>query len=203
MISVLKLQTAIPALARLNDAELAADLEARALALVATQTNRYFGEPASVTEFLIGNGSDYLRLSETAVADDSSDDLLVEERCLPCRPGGTLQILTIQPVAYELRDVERGSLLRRVDGRRWRNGIEYAVTYRRGYPIDGGPKDIEQLVIDLIGLRLNLLGKEGLSGEQIGGYSWTKRALAFEDGDLRSLPGAIRTLGVWRRPVLA
>ena len=74
------------------------------------------------------------------------------------------------------------------------------MTYWRGYAIDAGPKDIEQLLIDLVSLRLNLQGTEGLASEAIGGYSYTRAAATdFEDGDLRRLPTALATINAWRR----
>jgi hypothetical protein len=60
------------------------------------------------------------------------------------------------------------------------------------------------LLIALVAQRIDILESGGKHTETIGGYSYTKAAIhAFEDGDLRAIPGAIRTLEYWRVPVLA
>jgi hypothetical protein len=196
MISVYKLQEALPSAAD-TDVVLLADMIARAVAFIETQTNRDFSAPATVTQYLSGNGSRTLQLPGPLVQIDSDDGLgLVIEREYP---GATETILT----SVDVRSGRKGHHLVRLDGV-WKAGYEYAVTYTTGYVEDQGPGDIEQLVIDLVGLRLAREGREGLSGETIGGYSYTVTPIhAYDDGDLKSLPGAMATIKAWRLLVIA
>ena len=194
MISVEKLQAAVPGAAT-ADPTLLADMIARAVAFVEQQTGRYFGTPEQVTEYLQGYGSRWLRLNDEAQVFDSDDEVdAVEERCVP---GGDVTLLGLTDFA--VRPSSTTSVLVRLGGPGWRINYEYAVTYTRGFVVDEGPADIEQLLIDLIALRLGLRGREGLRSESIGGYSYTR----FGEGDLDSIDGAWPTIRAWRHPVVA
>jgi hypothetical protein len=198
MIGILRLQSIIPSLSQLSP-DAVMDLERRAVAFIESQTDRYFGVPESTVEYLQGTDGHALRLAGIAVEQDSDDEVTVTERC--CR--GTAAV-SLSSSAFDVRQNRYETVLVRIDGRRWRRGTEYAATYSRGYRQDCGPADIEQAIIDLIALRVNLRGKEGLSGETIGGYSWTKSATYnFTDGELRAVPGLLSTIGAWKRPVMA
>lgn len=178
-----------------EDPGLLQDLIDRATAFVKVHTRRYFGVPVIVKHYLSGNGSRLLRLPE-AVNDDIT---AVEERC---GPGDDL--LATLTTEFEIQVRGEDSYLVRTDGSCWRRGYEYAMTYEMGYEVDSGPKDIEQLIIDLVSLRLANRDREGLSGETIGGYQYTRPAIyAFADGDLKQIPGAFATIQAWRRPVFA
>lgn len=191
MISVQKVLASVPGSAELTDPVLLA-LIAGSVAFVQTQTRRYFGERAVVQEYLDGNNSYHLRLSELAHTEDSDDPTItVIERCTPSTAVGPV-------TEFELRDSENTTFLVRTDGAVWGSGYEYVVTYLRGFAVDQGPKDIEQLLLDLVALRVHLGGAPALRSEQIGGYSYTR----FGEGDLDALPGSRDTLAAWRRYVL-
>jgi len=162
------------------------DLRDRAVAFVARQTDRYFGPPVEWTDIVRGTGTTTLVLPEQA-----SDDHPIH--------------VTEEGVAFTgftVRHRDTVSVLARAD--RWTLGVEYAVTYTRGYVEDAGPFDIEQLVVALVGLWAGQIGSAGLSSETMGGYSYSRPAIhAFADGDMRSIPGAVRTLEAWKAPVWA
>lgn len=194
MISIAKLQRSLPAAVG-EDETMLSEMITRAQAFIEVQTRRYFGLVSNVTEYLSGNGSRHLRLAEPVVPDEYDVAIdLVEERDYP---GGTATEIT--DTEYATRDGGNTSYLVRLGGYVWTTGKEYAVTYDRGYPTDEGPPDIEQLVIDLIALRLKFRGLEGMRSETIGGYSYTR----FGDGDLDSIDGAWTTIKAWRRLVFA
>jgi len=167
----------------------------RAIEFVQTQTRRYFGPTQEWTEYLIGSGSRVLRLPEAAAAPITA----IEERPFP---GDDPAV--IADTDFLQRDVDTITHLVRKGGVVWTDGYEYAVTFQRGYGVGDGPKDIEQLILDLIALRLANVGREGLLSETIGGYSYSRPAVyAFTDGDLKAIPGAFATIEQWRRLVLA
>lgn len=199
MISVEKLQEAKPATVDI-DPGLLQDMITRAVAFVSRQTGRGFGQAETVVEYLSGNGSRVLRLPEPVLETDSDSGLQsIIERPYP---GGTETVIALSEV--ELRSGGTTHNLVRLGGPVWCRGYEYAIEYQRGYLLDAGPKDIEELVIELVALRLTREGREGLAGETIGGYSYSIAAVhAFEDGELRAIPGALRTIRAWQRLVVA
>lgn len=194
MISVTKVRAAVPAAASITDDAVLEDVIARALAFVQTYTRRYFGTPETVTEFLEGTCRYNLYLSERPQALDSDDPLVtVVERCTPSSTTNAVTAFTVREC-----DTYR-AVLNRNDGAVWGSGYEYAVTYFRGYEVDNGPKDIEQILIDLVALKLNTRGREGLKSETIGGYSYTLGD--FSGSEVDALPGAKSILNTWRRSV--
>ena len=170
------------------------DLEARAVEWVERQTGRYFGPPAETTEVLCGTGARRLWLAEPPVS--------VAEVVEYAYPGAEGVIIDpAAPDGYEIRTGgNEGWLVRR--GGVWWPGYEYRVRYTRGYPAGQEPADIRQLVLDLVALKWSIRGKDGLQSESIGGYSYTRSAFHIaDDGDLKSIPGALRTIQSWRRAV--
>jgi hypothetical protein len=185
--------------------EIAEQWERGAVAFVERQTGRYFGEPDELTEYLIGDGTRNLWIRDRVVPvdTDSGEEYAVASVRARTNPGGDPTELE-QGTDYLVRPLDRETPLVRTGGNVWTRGTEYEVLYLRGYVLGTEPADIRQLVIDLIKIRATLWGKEGLSGESIGGYSYTRPAIhAFEDGDLRSIVGAMATIKAWRRPVMA
>lgn len=176
--------------------DLLADLQARAVSFVERQTHRYFGEVAETQVVLRGNGTRHLQLPN---APTDPGYIAVSEQ----KYQGASTTLLGFPGDFAVRPLGTTAYLARAGGNVWQHGYEYVVTYDHGFPVDGGPRDIESLVIALVGRRLGEMGSDGLSSETIGGYSYTRPAIhAFEDGDLRSIPGAVRTLDYWRLTVL-
>lgn len=175
------------------------DIRDRALAFIETQTGRYFGPPQTVTEWVTGGGGRYLQLSDRASV------VTLTERAYPGATGASLVEVVDGAGHWVTRENANTTfLIRSGDGSQWAAGYEYEVTYQRGYEVDQGPKDIEALLIALVGARLAIMESEGMSGESIGGYSYTKTPIhAYDDGDLRAIPGAVRTINAWRRLVVA
>ena len=192
-LTTLKEWLGIPATDTAHDA-LLTDLEAQAVEWVERQTGRYFGPPAETTEVIRGTGARRLWLAEPPVS--------VAEVTEVVYPGGTETVIDPAGVnGYEVRVAgNEGWLVRR--GGVWWPCYEYRVRYTRGYPTGQEPADIRQLVLDLVALRWSLRGKDGLQSESIGGYSYTRSAFHIaDDGDLKSIPGALRTIQAWRRNV--
>jgi hypothetical protein len=201
MISFDRLQAAVPS-ALEQTPELLDEMIARAVAFIEMQTNRVFSTPREVTYVLTGQGSAFLPLPEPMAEplEDSGGALIsVVERSAP---GGTATVVDVD--AVDIRAGGKSHTLVRHSPNIWTKGYEYTVAYLSGYVVNTGPRDVEQLVIDMVALRLARIGREGLSGETIGGYSYTVAAVhAFDDGDLNSIPGGMRTVRAWQRLVLA
>lgn len=196
MISLPRVIAAVPAAAALDPA-LVTDMVARAIAFVEQQTHRRFGLVEAASFVLEGTGTTFLRLPEPVVVPDSDEALVVTERQYAGESGATV-------TAFDVRSGGNTDYLVRHGGTPWTNGWEYQVDYQRGYEVDHLPADIEQLVLYLVSIRVGRLGREGILSETIGGYSYSIGATyAFEDGDLRAIPGAMRTIERWRRPVYA
>jgi len=164
-----------------------------ALAFIQTQTRRYFGPIASTTDILAGSGTRSLWLPESAVVAEPLT-ITVQEFA---HPGASpTAIVEDASDGFQLR----GARLIRLGGSGlWTRGYEYAVTYSRGYEENAGPKDVEDLLIELVRLKVNADGEEVMKSETIGGYSYTR----FDDGDLESIDGASDTIKAWRRLVFA
>lgn len=193
MISLARLQKAIAAPENW-DAGLAQDMTDRARVFVERQTHRYFGPKANVTEAARGTGTRQLMLRDNVVGEVVS---VIEQEYPGATPTTIAVVSESVTDGYELRHTAEDSVLVRSGGGVWTFDWEYLVTYERGYAIDKGPKDIEALVIGLVGMRFKLIGREGLRSEDIGGYAWTR----FGEGDLDALDGAWDTIKAWRRPV--
>lgn len=140
MISLAKLKAALRITASTDDGYLV-DLEVQAVSFVERETGRYFGAVASVTEYLIGGGTDTLFLSEAPAAPPTT----VTERTYP---GGDATTITAADAdGYVLRGTMK---LVRKGGGIWARGYEYEVTYDRGYAAEAEPGEIRMLVTDLV-----------------------------------------------------
>jgi len=168
---------------------------ARAVAWVQTQTHRYFGTPIDTPEYYRGLGLYELYLNEHFTEGDSDDEVTVLERLTP-----SLSIAAV--TGFDVRDHGTATVLIRTDGAVWGQGYDYTVTYRRGYDVDCGPADIEQLLLDWIALKLNTQGSDGLRSESLAGYSY-ERAASGDGIQVQQIPGAGDTIAAWRRPVIA
>lgn len=199
MISTTKLRAALQLPSTFSEV-LLTDLRDRAVAFVSQQTLRYFGPPVEQADILTGTGTRHLTLTERIVEGEESEDVTVVEQEYAGASATALAIST----GFQVRHAGTVSVLARAGGEKWALDREYVVTYTRGYEEDHGPGDIEQLIVALVGLRIAVIGSEGLSSETIGGYSYSRPAIhAFEDGDMRSIPGAVRTIEAWKAPVFA
>lgn len=167
-------------------------LEARAVAIVLEETERHFDVTATLTEFLIGDGTRVLRLNENPTAITS-----VEQR----HDIGDAWEAIVEGASdgFELRAPKatnpagKAKLLRR-DGLPWRFGWEHRVIYDFGYPDNQEPGSIRQAVFDLVSLKYHQRGREGLLAFRAGDVSWTQ----FSADDILAVPGLKRTLSRWR-----
>lgn len=142
----------------------------------------YFGAPRDAVEVLDGTGTSKLFLRQYPV-DESA--VVVETR------SGVSDDWT----AVDGDDFE-------VDGRglhhrtKWLRGRRnHRATYQEGF--DDVPGDIRQLLLDLVSIGWRRRGKEGLSGERIGDYSYT--LLPGTGGDIESLPRWKAVVSRWKR----
>jgi hypothetical protein len=131
------------------------------------RTSRYFGDYEPTEEYLLGNGSDLLQLTNAPTVDDVNDS------------GGVTVAVTeaSYPGADEdaITDfVVRGRSLYRVHPARWYRGHEYRVSYTRGYQFDDGPADAREAVLQMALLLWQQADADlvGLKGEELGDYSW-------------------------------
>lgn len=176
-------------------------LEANAVAFIQTQTRRYFGPPEEFEEILTGDGSRTLWLSEQPI--DAPDDqyaiegkVAVDEREYP----GADETALVAGEDFEVRTAgNEGRLVRLGSSGKWKCEYEYICTYWRGYPEGEEPKDIRQLVLDLVSTRRSIKGMEALRSETAPDYSYTR----FGEGDLDAIPGGRDTIAAWRRLVFA
>jgi hypothetical protein len=149
-----------------------------ALAFLSKQTGRHFGPVEGAIEYLEGRGDRSLWLDVEPVG------------AVTVEHDGE----AIDPATYEAR----GRQLVRTDGRWWAFE-EYAVAYERGYTEETLPDDIRQCVYEIVGEWWNHRDNAGLQAETIGGYSYTKAAVAYLAADLGFAPIVERTIRAWRR----
>lgn len=176
----------LPAAAALDEPEVQELIDA-AEGFIESQTGRYFGVPAPVTEYLSGLGTYELFLRDRV----QSGTPVVTERTGPTAAETAV-------TGFERRDGRRATVLLRTDGSPWYPHYEYKVIYQRGYDLETAPADVRQLALELIGFRLNMQGREGLRSESLGNYAFTR----FGDGDLDAIDGAWPTIRAWRRAVM-
>lgn len=121
------------------DDDLLADLERRAIAHLESETRRYFGPPAPVTEVLDGPGRDAaLWLSDTPLSDPALQ--------LDVWDGTAWQV-----VAADDYTVDVAGSLYHSDA--WQRGRRlYRATYHRGYAPGQEPADIRGAVLQLVHL---------------------------------------------------
>lgn len=155
------------------DDTLVADIEKRAVAFLEQQTGRYFGEVASTTVYMSGNGTRTLWLPEDP---ESSPAVVVEEET-------SFNVWTVvADTNYVVRDY------RLIHESGWTEGFEnYRVTFSRGYTAGAEPETIRQAVLDLVALKYNARGNEGVRSESLGSYSYSA-------GDVALVPGLDETI---------
>lgn len=176
-------------------------LEARAVEIIQSETDRYFGAAIEHIEQLVGDGSGSLYLRERPFAESESiEGTVVEYRA---QTGDAwVEIAAGGSDGWELeypRPVWLGAVLRRSGGGVWTKGYQYRITYTFGYAAGEEPGDIRQAVIDLVSFKYNERGREGLKSETIGDYSYTH----MDPADLASLPETADTVQRWRGMVFA
>lgn len=161
-------------------------LEAAAVDFVERETGRHFSASATFTDYLDGSGTRDIWLREAP-----SNITSVHERC---EIGDDWEeIVEGDADGFELR----GRQLLRKGGCTWERGYEYRAIYDFGYTGGQEPKDIRQLVTDLVALRWRQRGIEGHASGTQGSYSFTV-------SDLESIPGASEVIDRWRgAPVVA
>jgi hypothetical protein len=180
------------------------DMEERAVATLQRILGRYFGPNGATTEREFGDRTNRLWLLEVPTVTTTATTFAVTERAEIGDTGTALMATAAD--GYELRAVGNEAWLARKGGHTWLQGYEYTVAYRRGYlfpatATTGGhapPGDIEQLLLDLIALKWNQLGKQGIVSETIDNYSY--RLGDFRESDLDAIPGWKSIAEKWRRP---
>lgn len=113
------------------------DIEARAVAYLESETRRYFGPPAPITEVLDGSGAQSLWLAETPAA---APALVLEARESDAWTAVSADDFTQEgPALYH--DTE------------WRKGARlYRATYTRGYAAGEEPAEVRGAVLQLVHL---------------------------------------------------
>lgn len=160
------------------------DLIDRGVEFVERESGFYYGVPKDHTEYLRGNGTDTIFLSDNIATAPTS----IKERPYP---GGTdTTILPADTDGYVVRD---GRGLRRKAGV-WYYGYEYEVTYKRGYTSKQAPGWVEQAVIRFVKLHYLPEGvTSGLQSETIRGYSYTVADAADQQAEEASLLADVRS----------
>lgn len=142
------------------DDQLLVDLEARAAAWVEEQTERRWHAPAAKVEIVQPKGgSRFLRLG--GHVDDPDGDVTLRRRGIY---GGSWE--TVDESEFE----REGDKLVALAGY-WSRGFDYEATYLDGWTV--APKDVQDLVIDLVSISYFSIGDEGVKSESIGDYSYT------------------------------
>ena len=189
MISIVRLAEALDVTDEATIAKLA-DMRDAALAFIETQTRRYFGPIQTFTEYVRGTGTRSLYLRDIPLVGGIYTTAILETDY----PGATGSAVT---GSVQLVHGHEAELLRAGSSGVWSSGSDYAVTYSRGYAEDAGPKDIENLLIELVRMKINAGGEEVMKSETYGGYSYTR----FDEADLDDTASA--TITSWRRLVYA
>jgi len=138
-----------------------------ATAILGQELARYLGVPAETKEVHHG-GRPFILLYDDPI---EGEDLSVEVRSGPTQPWEL-----VDPTEYAL------------EGRKvlhahcWPRGISaIRVTYTRGYELDEGPPQLRDLVLEIVKAKILDRGKEGMTSETIGDYSYTKSDLTRAD----------------------
>ncbi len=138
------------------DAELQALID-RASEHIENECGWYFRLPRPVIEVLDGTGTDALYLRQTP---DPDTALVVD-----CRAGTTDPWVVVPVEDYELDG--RGVFVAGIWARGLRN---FRASYDEGF--DEPPGDIAQLFLEVMANAWQSRGREGLSSERIGDYSY-------------------------------
>ena len=165
-------------------------LETMAVELVEDETGRFFGAEETRTEYIDGDGTRDLRLSENPSAITSVD--------FRRNIGDSFEAITEgDSDGFEIRaptaDAGRARLLRK-GSLGWYKGYEHRVIYEFGYTAGAEPERIRQAVMDLVALKYHGRGREGFKSFSAGGVAWTQ----FDAHDVLQVPGLARALGLWR-----
>lgn len=155
-------------------------LIAAATGMLGRELGRFLGEPAETQELHRGGRSLVLLFDDpVAVGEETEPTVTVEGRA-----GASLAWEAIEETEYSR------------DGRRlehpscWPQGVR--VTYSRGYDLDEGPAELRDLVLEMVLAKVRQRGREGLTSETIGDYSYTK-------ADLTQLDSWTSIAARWRR----
>jgi hypothetical protein len=151
-----------------------------ATATLGQELGRFLDAPTEIEERHNG-GYPFVLLYDDPVIDENAV-LLVETRTGPVEP-------------WEAVDAEDYV----VEGRRvvhrtcWPRGLSSVrVTYTRGYELNEGPAQLRDIVLELVLAKIRNKGREGLTSETIGDYSYTK-------ADLTQLDAWPTIAARWRR----
>lgn len=156
--------------------------EARAVATIEQSAGRYFGpEQAGFRETLTG-GRPALWLR-----DDPKDGTLLLERWNGSGGWDAFEASTYELEGRRIHYITGGGLAIGLTGRSARplwpgSHRSIRATYTRGYPEDGGPGDIQQLVIDMVAGKFRARGREGIQSE-----SGVSKRITYTGQDLKML----------------
>lgn len=142
MISIEELRLACRITGSSRDGELL-EIEQEAVAYVQKTTGRFFGDSESVTEYIEGDDRQSLWLAEVPATVPTT----VIEHTWPGDTGTT--ITQTASDGYILRGARTARLIRKA-GLAWSRGLEYEVTYTRGFATGEEPADIRRAVKQLV-----------------------------------------------------
>ncbi len=165
-------------------------LETMAVQLVEDETGRFFGSVEARTEYITGDGTRDLYLNENATAITSvGQRRQIGDSYVTITEGNSdgFEIRAPRAESGRARLLRKGSL-------GWYDGYEYRVVYNFGYATNSEPLRIRQAVLDLVALKYNSRGREGLKSFGAGGTAWSQ----FDALDVLQVPGLSRTLKLWR-----
>lgn len=163
------------------DAEVQALID-RATSIIETETGWYFRALREAIEVLDGTGTDAMYLRQPA---DVGTAIVVE-----CRARATDPWVVVPVADYEAES--RGVFVAGIWARGRRN---FRVTYQEGF--DEPPQDIAQLFLEVMANAWQSRGREGLSSERIGDYSYV--ILPGTGGPVEALDRWETTIDRWRR----
>lgn len=149
--------------------------------IIERELDWYFGSPRAAVEILSGTGTDKLFLRQPPTDEGA---LVLSNRS---GVGGTWE--TVDPDLYEVEG--RGIY---ANGLWVRGSRNFRASYSEGF--DSVPGDIEQLTLEIVGKAwaTRKSAQQGISGETIGDYSYTRGSL-----DVRRAPSWSTVAASWRR----
>ncbi len=178
--------------------DLLTTLETAAVQLVEDETGRYFGATTTQTEYILGDGTRDLHLAENPSAITSVGQRRhIGDAYVTITEGDTdgFELRAPRSAPGRLRLLRKGSI-------GWYNGYEHRVIYEFGYDSDAEPLGIRQAVMDLVALKYNSRGREGLRNFAAGGVTWAQFT-SITSLDVHLIPGLSRRLSMWRaRPLV-